>query len=198
MGVLEFISNRRFHRSFILPPFPDTGRDKPHRFSFADFGDPNSNAVVFFCGALMGTRFCYAPLDQLANAYNVRIIHVDRPGNGGSDPVEPEKRVQTFLGQYCSVLTGAFIAYTHRNGSSSFGASRHSPRFACQSQWRRYFPAQHHVDISTSPSSRTPLCLLLCTMGPPDPFKDDTNASNCNATGAHDWPVCLSREVRQR
>ena len=99
MGVLEFLSDRRFHRSYVLPPNPATGRDEPHRFSYADFGDANSNAVVFFCGALMGTRFCYSPLDQLANAYNVRIIHVDRPGIGGSDPIELEKRVQIWLGQ---------------------------------------------------------------------------------------------------
>jgi hypothetical protein len=46
----------------------------------------------------MGTRFCYAPLDQLANINNVRILHVDRPGIGGSDPVELEKRVQIWLG----------------------------------------------------------------------------------------------------
>ncbi|KAF2819063.1 hypothetical protein CC86DRAFT_398971 [Ophiobolus disseminans] len=97
MGVLEFLSARRFHQSYVLPPNIETGREYPHRFSYADFGDPRSNAVVFFCGALMGTRFCYSPLDQLANVYNVRIIHVDRPGIGGSDPIELEKRVQIWL-----------------------------------------------------------------------------------------------------
>jgi pimeloyl-ACP methyl ester carboxylesterase len=98
MRVLEFLSDRRFHCNYILPPDPDTGRDDPHRFSYADFGDPRSNAVVFFCGALMGTRFCYCPLDQLANEHNVRMIHVDRPGIGGSDPIELEKRIQIWLG----------------------------------------------------------------------------------------------------
>ncbi|KAH8732476.1 hypothetical protein GQ44DRAFT_735368 [Phaeosphaeriaceae sp. PMI808] len=86
MGVLEFLSDLRFHHSYILPPSPETGRYKPHRFSYADFGDIKSNAVVFFCGALIGTRFCYSPLDHLANAYNVRIIHVDRPGIGEMVP----------------------------------------------------------------------------------------------------------------
>jgi hypothetical protein len=99
MGALEFLSDRRFHQSYVLPPNPETGRDQAHRFSYADFGDSNSNAVVFFCGALMGTRFCYSHLDQLAYAYNVRIIHVDRPGIGGSDPVDLEKRIEIWLGQ---------------------------------------------------------------------------------------------------
>ncbi|KAH7088177.1 hypothetical protein FB567DRAFT_523831 [Paraphoma chrysanthemicola] len=109
--VLGFISDQRFHRTFTLPPNPDTGRDKPHRFSYADFGDPDSNAVVFFCGALMATRVCYSPLDQLAHACNVRIIHVDRPGNGGSDTVEAEKRIQTFLEMVPQLLEHLRIPY---------------------------------------------------------------------------------------
>ena len=98
MGVLEFLCDRRFHKSFVLPPNPEAGRDEPYRVSYADFGDASSDAVVLFCGALMGTRLSYSPLDQLANAYHVRIIHPDRPGIGGSDAVELEKRIQTWLG----------------------------------------------------------------------------------------------------
>ena len=98
MSVLDFLCDIRFHKSYILPPNPDTGRHAPYRVSYADFGDPDSNAVVLFCGALMGSRFCYSPLDQLAKAYNVRIIHPDRPGISGSQAVELEKRIQTWLG----------------------------------------------------------------------------------------------------
>jgi hypothetical protein len=47
----------------------------------------------------MGARYCYSPLDGLANKYNVRILHVDRPGIGGSDAIALEKRVQIWLGQ---------------------------------------------------------------------------------------------------
>jgi pimeloyl-ACP methyl ester carboxylesterase len=98
MGALEFICDRRFHRRFVLPANPEANRPKPYRVSYADFGDPESSAVVLFCGALFGSRLCYAPLDQLAKAYHVRIIHPDRPGVGGSDAVELEKRIQTWLG----------------------------------------------------------------------------------------------------
>lgn len=102
MGVLEFLCDRRFHESFVLPPNPNTGRLTPYRVSYADFGDPQSNAVVLFCGALMGTRLCYSPLDQLARTHNVRIIHPDRPGIGGSDAVDLDKRIQVWLGWYSS------------------------------------------------------------------------------------------------
>ncbi|KAF2125600.1 hypothetical protein P153DRAFT_425959 [Dothidotthia symphoricarpi CBS 119687] len=96
-GVLEFLCNRRFHRRFALLPNPDTGRSKPYNVSYADYGDSTSNAVVLFCGGLMGTRLSYSHLDQLAKAHNVRIIHPDRPGIGGSDPVELDKRIETWL-----------------------------------------------------------------------------------------------------
>jgi pimeloyl-ACP methyl ester carboxylesterase len=99
MGALEFLCDWRFHQSYILPPNPEIGRHKSYRISYADYGDHKSNAVVMFCGALMGTRFSYAILDQLAYAHSVRIIHPDRPGIGGSDPIELEKRIQLWLGQ---------------------------------------------------------------------------------------------------
>lgn len=98
MGAIEFICDIRFHKTFVLPPNPETGRSQPYRVSYADYGDPSSNAVVLLCGALMGTRLSYSSLDQLANAHNVRIIHPDRPGIGGSDAVELEKRIQMWLG----------------------------------------------------------------------------------------------------
>lgn len=97
MGVIEFLCDSRFHRTFVLPPNPNNDRLKSYRTSYADFGDVESNAVILFCGALMGTRFCYSPLDQLAKAYNVRILHPDRPGIGGSDSVELDKRIQIWL-----------------------------------------------------------------------------------------------------
>ncbi|KAF2795539.1 hypothetical protein K505DRAFT_373824 [Melanomma pulvis-pyrius CBS 109.77] len=111
MGALEFLCDRRFHQSYLLPPNPETGRSKPHRFSYADFGDSSSNAIVLFCGALVGTRLCYSLLDQLAKAYSVRIIHPDRPGIGGSDPIELEKRIQIWLEMVPQLLNHLNIAH---------------------------------------------------------------------------------------
>lgn len=98
MGVIEWLCDIRFHRSFILQPNPETSRTQPLRISYADYGDKTSDAVVLICGALMGTRFCYSPVDDLAKANRVRIIHPDRPGIGGSDPVEQHERIAIWLG----------------------------------------------------------------------------------------------------
>ncbi len=46
----------------------------------------------------MGGRFSYSTLDSIAKAHDVRIIHADRPGIGGSDAVEIEKRIGTYIG----------------------------------------------------------------------------------------------------
>lgn len=100
MSVLDFLCDIRFHKSYILPPNHATGRHAPYRVSYADYGDPDSDAVILFCGALMGTRFCYSPLDQMAKACNVRVIHPDRPGIGGTQAVDLEKRIQTWLGRF--------------------------------------------------------------------------------------------------
>lgn len=45
----------------------------------------------------MSTRFCYARLDQIAKENKARIIHPDRPGIGGSDPVKLEERISVWL-----------------------------------------------------------------------------------------------------
>ncbi|KAF2016092.1 hypothetical protein BU24DRAFT_462292 [Aaosphaeria arxii CBS 175.79] len=97
MGVIEWLCDIRFHRSLVLPPNPETNRTKPLRVSYADYGDKDSDAVVLFCGALMGMRMCYSPLDQLAKLHRVRIIHPDRPGVGGSDPVTQQERIAIWL-----------------------------------------------------------------------------------------------------
>ncbi|KAJ4985649.1 hypothetical protein SVAN01_08824 [Stagonosporopsis vannaccii] len=111
MSVLDFLCDIRFHKSYVLPPNYDTGRHVPYRVSYADYGDPNSDAVVLFCGALMGTRFCYSPLDQMAKACNVRIIHPDRPGISGSQSVHLEMRIQIWLEMVPSLLAHLNIAH---------------------------------------------------------------------------------------
>jgi pimeloyl-ACP methyl ester carboxylesterase len=98
MGATEWLCDIRFHRSFMLPPNPETSRTKPLRISYADYGDSNSDAVVLVCGALMASRMSYSPLDELAKMHRVRVIHPDRPGIGGSDLVEQHERIATWLG----------------------------------------------------------------------------------------------------
>jgi hypothetical protein len=196
IGVLEFLSNRRFHQSFILPPSPEIGRGKPHRFSYSDFGDSSSNAVVLFCGALMGARLCYSPLDKLAKAYNVRIIHVDRPGIGGTDPIELEKRVQIWLGQNASrSLYERMVTNTHRNGAAAARPSRYTLCFTCKSQWRQHLPPQHSTSIPASAAPSQTLRLSVRSMGSPNPFQGRPLASDFTASRFAHREICFSHEV---
>ncbi|KAF9692738.1 hypothetical protein EKO04_009289 [Ascochyta lentis] len=96
-SVLEFLCNRRFHRRLTLPPNPTAGRPSPYHISYADYGDATSKSVVLFFGGLMGGRLSYSPLDTLARTHQIRIIHADRPGTGGSDAVTLSQRIQTYV-----------------------------------------------------------------------------------------------------
>jgi hypothetical protein len=115
----------------VVPANPESNTSKPYHVSYSDFGDADSKAIVLFCGALFGQRLCYAPLDQLAKAHHVRIIHPDRPGVGGSEAVEPEKRVQTWLGKVNSVLLRRQLIHCYRNGPQASGAFEHLACFDC-------------------------------------------------------------------
>ncbi|KAF2500610.1 hypothetical protein BU16DRAFT_253369 [Lophium mytilinum] len=100
--AIEFLCDIRFHKSIVLPPDPTKGRLNPLRVSYSDYGyhdplHPESEAVVLFCGPLMGGRIAYAQLDSLLKRHRVRIIHPDRPGIGGSDPVKLQNRISTWL-----------------------------------------------------------------------------------------------------
>ncbi|KAF2813902.1 uncharacterized protein BDZ99DRAFT_227155 [Mytilinidion resinicola] len=115
-SAIEFLCDIRFHRSIVLPPDPTKGRLSPLRFSYSDYGyhdplHPESEAVVLFCGPLMGGRFAYAQLDTLLKRHRVRIIHPDRPGIGGSDPVKLQDRIATWIELVPYLLTHLAIPH---------------------------------------------------------------------------------------
>ncbi|KAJ4993327.1 hypothetical protein SVAN01_01302 [Stagonosporopsis vannaccii] len=112
-GVLEFLCDRRFHRQFTY--IRDNTR---RRITFADYGDSASTSVVLFFGGLMGARFSYSPLDQLAKKHNVRIIHPDRPGVGGSDPVAIEDRISTYIDMVPHLLNHLGVQHVALAGHS--------------------------------------------------------------------------------
>ena len=63
-------------------PHPQTGRI----ISYSDVGD--SNGYVVFCCVGMGlTRYLTAFYDDLALSLKLRLITIDRPGVGGSEPI---------------------------------------------------------------------------------------------------------------
>ena len=114
-AVLEFLCDRRFHRQFSY-----SHEGKSHRATYADYGDPNSSSVVLFFGGLMGARYSYSPLDQLARQHNIRIIHPDKPGLGGSDPVPIEDRIPTYVAMIPQLLEHLEIRHVSL-ASHSFG-----------------------------------------------------------------------------
>ena len=114
-AVLEFLCDRRFHRQFRY-----SHEGKSHRATYADYGDPNSTSVVLFFGGLMGARYSYSPLDQLAKQHNIRIIHPDKPGLGGSDPVPIEDRIPTYVAMIPKLLEHLGIRHVSL-ASHSFG-----------------------------------------------------------------------------
>lgn len=114
-AVLGFLCDRRFHRQYT---FAD-GETK-RRITYADYGDTASTSVVLFFGGLMGARYSYSPLDQLAREHKVRIIHPDRPGIGGSDPVAIETRIPTYIGMIPHLLNHLGIQHVAL-ASHSFG-----------------------------------------------------------------------------
>ncbi|KAK5130218.1 hypothetical protein LTR08_002303 [Meristemomyces frigidus] len=66
---------------------PLTGR----LISFSEVGDPEG-AAVFICVGMGLTRYVTAFYDELATTLRLRLITVDRPGVGGSEPFPPTDR----------------------------------------------------------------------------------------------------------
>ncbi|KAF3047050.1 hypothetical protein E8E12_010795 [Didymella heteroderae] len=90
--ALEFLCSIRLHHIFTY-----TSNNITHRVSYSDYGSPTSPNVLLFFGGLLGGRLCYTPLDLLARKHNIRIIHADRPGTGGTTPVLIEDRIAAYL-----------------------------------------------------------------------------------------------------
>jgi hypothetical protein len=53
---------------------------------------------VLFLGGIFGGRYLGAVLDETATQKGVRVLCLDRPGMGGSTPVEIEEKMDTTLG----------------------------------------------------------------------------------------------------
>ncbi|KAH6625300.1 Alpha/Beta hydrolase protein [Boeremia exigua] len=114
-AVLEFLCDRRFHQQFTY-----VHENERRRVTYSDYGDSTSKSVILFFGGLMGARFSYSPLDQLARKHNVRIIHPDRPGVGGSDPTTIENRIPTYIDMVPRLLSHLGIEHVAL-ASHSFG-----------------------------------------------------------------------------
>jgi hypothetical protein len=95
-----FLSLPQFHQTFTLEPSPTNGLTTPFTLKYADYGDASSPHVLLFFGPLMGSRFIHMPKDPLAKRHHLRIIDVDRPGMGGTDPAPASERLRIWRGMF--------------------------------------------------------------------------------------------------
>ncbi|KAM0340152.1 hypothetical protein ACHAPU_010644 [Fusarium lateritium] len=92
----EFLKDPRFSQSFELPADPSD--DHPClQVKYADYGyhnptTPEEEHVLLFFAPLCASRMLHCAKDELAKKNHVRIVVMDRPGFGGTDPVKLEKR----------------------------------------------------------------------------------------------------------
>ena len=84
IAVGEYLQNARLSRKI---KHPLTGRV----ISFSEIGDPYG-AAVFVCLGMGLTRYVTAFYDELATTLRLRLITIDRPGVGGSEPYPPTDR----------------------------------------------------------------------------------------------------------
>ncbi|KAF5027127.1 hypothetical protein F66182_753 [Fusarium sp. NRRL 66182] len=105
-----FLQDLRFNQHFQLPADPSD--DHPSlRVKYADYGyrnqtKPEDENVLLFFAPMCASRMIHVGKDELAKKYRVRIIVVDRPGFGGTEPVKLENRA--FL---CRKITLALLRH---------------------------------------------------------------------------------------
>ncbi|GAB7365507.1 hypothetical protein MBLNU230_g6580t1 [Neophaeotheca triangularis] len=76
--VLEYLQHPRLSRRV-------KSSSSARSISYSEVGDPDG-AAVFVCVGMGLTRFVTAFYDELATTLRLRLITIDRPGVGGSDP----------------------------------------------------------------------------------------------------------------
>ena len=79
--VTEYLAAPRLSRFLYNPIGKRT-------IAYSEVGDPHG-AVVFVCVGMGLTRYVTAFYDELATTLRLRLITLDRPGVGGSDPYPP-------------------------------------------------------------------------------------------------------------
>lgn len=69
------------------------------RVTYSDIGDPGGEPLLV-CGGLYGSRYTLAQADHLAKQGRVRLITPDKPGVGGTGPVDINSKVNTWFGKF--------------------------------------------------------------------------------------------------
>ncbi|KAM3419381.1 hypothetical protein BST61_g5311 [Cercospora zeina] len=83
-AVSEYLQAPRLNRKVRSQPGGRT-------IAYSEVGDPEG-AAVFICVGMGLTRYVTAFYDELAATLRLRLITIDRPGVGGSDPYPPSDK----------------------------------------------------------------------------------------------------------
>ncbi|KAK4040125.1 hypothetical protein C8A01DRAFT_35904 [Parachaetomium inaequale] len=94
--AISFLADIRFHRVLWLPPSPENGRPSSLRVTYSDLGAQDGE-VLLVCGGLYGSRYTLAQADKLAKKRGVRLITPDKPGVGGTEPVDINQKVKAWF-----------------------------------------------------------------------------------------------------
>ena len=88
LSMAIYLHSPHLNRLLDLPrPFPE----KPLRVSLADVGSPTGRPILLFLG-LGCVRYLIALFDDIARAFNLRLICIDRWGLGRTDNVPQDRR----------------------------------------------------------------------------------------------------------
>ncbi|KXX82332.1 hypothetical protein MMYC01_201299 [Madurella mycetomatis] len=117
VAPVDYVLDPRFSRTFELPADPaSNGRTGPFKVKYADYGYRNDahpeqeNALLFF-GPLMASRLFHIAKDELAKRRKIRIINLDRPGIGGTDPADAKDRMSLWLDVIPALLAHLGISH---------------------------------------------------------------------------------------
>jgi hypothetical protein len=123
----ELACDIRLHRSFHLPPNHGIGRSNSIRVSYSDVGYSESSSsaeepsnsesheipVVLWAGGMFGGRYQAFANDDICQKYRVRFLAIDRPGIGGTDLVNLNQRIQTWLDMVPALLNHVGVKHAH-------------------------------------------------------------------------------------
>lgn len=112
IAVTEYLQHSRLSRRV---KHPLTGRV----ISFSEVGDRHG-AAVFVCLGMGLTRYVAAFYDELATTLRLRLITIDRPGVGGSEPYPPGDRSGPLS------WPDDVLAVSHHLGVTKFSMLAHS------------------------------------------------------------------------
>jgi pimeloyl-ACP methyl ester carboxylesterase len=133
LRATELACDIRLHRSFRLPPNPSIGRNRTIRVSYSDVGydsrgsgqeeagagDKEDVPVVLIAPGMFGGRYQAFAVDDLCKKYRVRCLAIDRPGIGGTDPVNLDQRIGTWLDMVPALMEHVGVKHVHLAAHSS-------------------------------------------------------------------------------